>query len=120
MERPTPKNRNRKMKDGKLSGFFLLLVFTLLVIFACNGSDSGNGSTDQDGDGIIDTTDIDDDNDGLIELHDLDMLNNIRFDVTGTRYRTSFDEEEALLALPQPCLPIVRGEALLPTFAAMS
>ena len=41
---------------------------------------------DLDGDGIMNSDDIDDDNDGLIEIHNLDMFNNIRNSLAGTRY----------------------------------
>ena len=38
---------------------------------------------------IKDGIDVDDDNNGLIEIHSIDMLNNIRYNLAGTGYKTS-------------------------------
>ena len=37
------------------------------------------------------STDVDEDNDGLIEIHYIEELNNIRYNMRGTGYRTSLD-----------------------------
>ena len=48
------------------------------------------GSTvDGDGDGVLDIDDVDDDNDGLIEINTLDDLDNIRYNLAGTSYKTN-------------------------------
>ncbi len=46
------------------------------------------GSGDTDGDGILDTIDVDRDGDGLIEICTLGELHNIRYNLTGTSYKT--------------------------------
>ena len=49
-------------------------------------------SNDLDGDGILNSMDIDDDNDGLIEIHNLTMLRNIRYNLAGTTYDNEDDD----------------------------
>ena len=44
---------------------------------------------DSDGDGIVDSLDVDDDNDGLIEINSLEDLHNIRHNLAGTSYKTN-------------------------------
>ncbi len=44
---------------------------------------------DDDGDGVDDGPDVDSDGDGLIEIYNAEMLNNIRYDLRGTSYKTS-------------------------------
>ena len=46
---------------------------------------------DIDGDGVMNSADVDDDNDRLIEIRNLEMFNNIRFNLAGTTY----DDEDA-------------------------
>ena len=57
------------------NGFFLIIVPLSAV--------------DGDGDGVLDIDDVDDDNDGLIEINSLDDLDNIRYNLAGTSYKTS-------------------------------
>ena len=61
------------------------------VVEVCNVSESGVGDTpnpngDLDGDGVMNSADVDDDNDGLIDIHNLDMFDNIRCNLAGTSY----------------------------------
>ena len=53
---------------------------------------------DDDGDDVDDVDDVDDDGDGLIELSTPEMLNNIRYNLLGTGYKTKaqFDDEPDL------------------------
>ena len=44
---------------------------------------------DSDGDGIVDSLDVDDDNDRLIEINNLEDLHNIRYNLAGTSYKTN-------------------------------
>ncbi len=44
---------------------------------------------DDDGDGIPDSMDVDADGDGLIEIKTAEMLDNMRYDLAGTSYKTS-------------------------------
>ena len=44
---------------------------------------------DSDGDGTVDSLDVDDDNDSLIEINSLDDLHNIRHNLAGTSYKTN-------------------------------
>ena len=46
-------------------------------------------TSDSDGDGIPDLTDVDDDNDGLIDVYTLEDLHNIRYNLAGTSYTNS-------------------------------
>ena len=50
---------------------------------------------DADGDGVIDSLDVDDDNDGLIEIHSLEMLLAIQNDLAGRSYDTDPDDNDA-------------------------
>ena len=43
---------------------------------------------DADGDGVMNSADVDDDNDGLIEIYNLDMFSNIRLNLAGTSYNS--------------------------------
>ena len=49
----------------------------------------GDVCQDGDGDRIVFASDIDDDGDGLIEIWNINMLNNIRYNLEGTSYKTS-------------------------------
>ncbi len=53
------------------------------------GGDGIPNSTDTDGDGIPDSMDVDADGDGLIEIKTAEMLDNMRYDLAGTSYKTS-------------------------------
>ena len=44
---------------------------------------------DDDGDGVVGSIDVDDDNDGLIEIVNATELNNVRYNLAGTSYKTS-------------------------------
>ena len=44
---------------------------------------------DSDGDGIVDSLDVDDDDDGLIEINSLEDLHNIRHNLAGSSYKTN-------------------------------
>ena len=46
-------------------------------------------AADRDGDEINDIDDVDDDNDGLIEIRFLEDLDNMRYDLGGTSYKTN-------------------------------
>ena len=54
-----------------------------------SGINSFTIERDMDGDGVRDVEDIDDDNDGLIEINNLEDLDNIRYNLAGTSYKTS-------------------------------
>ena len=54
----------------------------------------------EDGDGIAAATDIDDDNDGLIEIGTAAELNNIRYVLDGSGYRTSASGEIDSMGCP--------------------
>ena len=49
--------------------------------------------TDDDDDDVADTDDVDSDNDGLIDIKTLDALNNIRYNLKGTSYKTDYDDD---------------------------
>ena len=65
-----------------------------------------NAIADRDGDDIVGDIDIDKDGDGLIELCDLDGLDEMRYQLDGSRYKTS----ENAFGTRQGC-PRVDGEA---------
>ena len=44
--------------------------------------------------------DVDADDDGLIEIYNLDMLNNIRYNLEGTSYKTSADDPGSSAGAP--------------------
>lgn len=48
--------------------------------------------TDSDGDGVVDSIDVDDDNDGLIELYTLHDLSLMSFDYTGSSLKSSAED----------------------------
>ena len=54
-----------------------------------SGINSFTTDSDMDGDAVGDVEDIDDDNNGLIEINSLEDLNNIRYNLAGTSYKTS-------------------------------
>ena len=62
--------------------------------------DGGDGSGDKDSDGTLDSVDVDDDNDGLIEIHNLSMLNNVRYNLAGTSYKTSASDSGSAAGAP--------------------
>ena len=55
---------------------------------------------DGDGDGFWDIVDVDDDNDGLIEINSLDELDNIRYNLAGTSYKTSAADPDNMNGAP--------------------
>ena len=55
---------------------------------------------DTDSDGIVDSLDVDDDNDGLIEINSLDELDNIRYNLAGTSYKTSAADPDNMNGAP--------------------
>ena len=54
-----------------------------------NTDNDDTDNDDIDNDGILNLSDVDDDNDGLIEINSLDELDNIRYNLAGTNYKTS-------------------------------
>ena len=75
-----------------LSDSVIPILLALLVgLFALTGfgEETTASKVDTDNDGILDTLDVDDDNDGLIEINTLEDLDNIRYNLAGTSYKTS-------------------------------
>ena len=56
---------------------------------------------DTDNDGVSDTLDVDDDNDGLIEINTLEELDNIRYNLAGTSYKTSAVDPDNMNGAPE-------------------
>ena len=52
----------------------------------CGSTELPNQELDSDGDGVLDSVDVDDDNDGLIEIHNLDMLFHVHYNLQGQAY----------------------------------
>ena len=57
-------------------------------------------TTDTDGDGVYDNLDVDDDNDGLIEIYYLEELDNIRYNMRGTSYKTGSTDSGTTAGTP--------------------
>ncbi len=80
--------------DTRVNGVFnkmvrgILLIFVLGFLFQCGESaSSGNGgNVTADAD-----NDADNDGDGLIDISTAEMLNNMRYNLAGTSYKTSSD-----------------------------
>ena len=69
-------------------------------------------AVDGDGDGVLDIVDVDDDNDGLIEINSLEDLDNIRYNLEGTSYKTSAADPDNMNGAPGSGLngyELVRG-----------
>ena len=62
--------------DKATTNDFILIIASLSAV-------------DGDGDGVLDIVDVDDDNDGLIEINSLEDLDDIRYNLAGTSYKTS-------------------------------
>ena len=87
------KNKN---KTSSFSTFMMYRNITLLHLFLLSLFSLGlqpfslfGQATDTDNDGVPDSTDLDDDGDGLIEIRTLAELNNVRYNLGGTGYRTT-------------------------------
>ena len=78
--------RNHSSIIRWITSFIVLTVLFFILPASCDDPNTNGGSTDIDGDGVMNSADVDDDNDGLIEIHNLDMFDNIRLNLAGTSY----------------------------------
>ena len=81
-------SRPRFLSYSVMPVLFSLLA-GLFILTACEDDMLTMDTEDTDNDGIINLFDVDDDNDGLIEINSLNDLNNIRYNLAGTSYKTS-------------------------------
>ena len=65
-----------------------------------NPCDAEALGADNDKDNICDSVDIDDDNDGLIEISTIEELNNIRYNLEGSSYKISANDNGSSLGCP--------------------
>ena len=96
-----------------------ILLAGLFILTACE-EDQPTDPTDRppidtedtDNDGILNLSDVDDDNDGLIEINNLEDLDNIRYNLAGTSYKTSVSDAGNMNGAPGSGLKgyeLVRG-----------
>ena len=78
-----------------ITSFIVLAALFFVLPASCDDPNTNGGSTnggggvtadDIDGDGVMNSADVDDDNDRLIEIRNLDMFDNIRNNLAGTGY----------------------------------
>ncbi len=90
-------NWHAKWLSVMCTGLMAFMLFGVFLSTGCASKDDTPppvntacvvGSGDSDGDGILDTIDVDSDGDGLIEICTLGELHNIRYNLTGTSYKT--------------------------------